>query len=287
MLPEELNYQFMNRLRIIIKLYKVPLLLLSALFISTQLTAGERYDRIIQNGVIKVGISQSYPPLNINANGSHTGVELEMAESLAEFLDVRLETVSLPVSEYIGALSSGRVDVLLAGLSRNLGRGSQIWFSTPYIEMTPAVLVDKRKLPKTEYGEVFEEDPFRTLWDLKRLPNFNFGVKRGSAYERLLIANFETMNQIMLKDNSQGLRYLKEGRIDGFVHDSLYLEHLVRKNPELKNRFRLLSGGDLIEQISVGLPFGDSILKTQVDFWVEELVRQKRIAGWLNRYAER
>jgi ABC-type amino acid transport substrate-binding protein len=146
------------------------------------------YDRIIQKKVIRIGISQHYPPLNFYSGKN--GVEIDMAQELGRFLGVGIETVPLKLTEYVGAIEHKKVDIVIAGLSRNLRRATRIWFSEPYISVTPGVLASTRALPQTRFGDRFEQNPIRTIWDLKSISGFRFAVKEGSAYEELLENEF-------------------------------------------------------------------------------------------------
>ena len=242
----------------------------------------QTYRSIIERGEIRIGISKHYPPLNFKAG--KTGVEIEMAKELGKFLGVRTTTVHLSLSDYIPAIETGKVDIVMAGLSRNMERAKKIWFSEPYISMTPGVLANRRRLPQTRFGDKFEQNPIRTIWDLKNISGFKFAVKKRSAYEQLLGREFPDMQKVIVSTNEEGLNALKSGSAHGFVHDSLFLQYLYSHSSEYRGNYTLLQGGNRHENICVGLPFGDSVLKNQIDIFILELIRQGRIDEWLEYY---
>lgn len=245
--------------------------------------AGEAYRDIMQRKTLRVGISMDYPPLNFNAG--EKGVEIELARGLGEFMGVQVRLVPLPVKRYAAALEGREVDLVIAGFSRNLARAKTIWFSEPYLSVTPAVLADSRSIPQTSFGAEFEQAPLHTLWDLKRLTDFRFAVKKGSVYEELLKTEFPDMTRVLVASNEEGMDLLKKGAVNGFVHDSLYLEYLYGTSAKLRNSYVLLAGGTRIEKICVGLPFGDTVLKQQVDTFIQETLRLGRIEEWMTRYS--
>lgn len=244
---------------------------------------GDAYREIMQSKTLRVGISIDYPPLNFNSG--EKGVEVEMARALGEFMGVRVRTVPLPVEQYASALEQREVDVVIAGFSRSLVRARSVWFSEPYLSVTPAVLADSRSIPQTSYGSEFEQAPIRTIWDLKRLTDFRFAVKKGSAYEELLKTEFPSMARVLVASNEEGMELLKNGSVTGFVHDSLYLEYLYAASAKLRNSYLLLAGGPRLEKICVGLPFGDTLLKQQVDTFIQEALRLGLIDRWLTEYS--
>jgi polar amino acid transport system substrate-binding protein len=259
--------------------------LLLAAAAAAALQPGEAYRDIMQRKTLRVGISKDYPPLNFNAG--ERGVEIEMARGLGGFLGVEVRLVPLPVERYTAALEQGEVDVVIAGYSRNLARARSVWFSEPYLSVTPAVLADNRSIPQTSFGAEFEQPPIRTIWDLKRVTDFKFAVKKGSVYEELLKSEFPDMTRVLVASNEEGMELLKKGEVNGFVHDSLFLEYLYGTSAKLRSSCVLLAGGTRIEKICVGLPFGDTVLKQQVDTFIQEILRLGRIEEWLTRYSVR
>lgn len=175
--------------------------------------------------------------------------------------------------------------MVIAGFSRNLERGRVIWFSKPYISVTPGILADNRSIPQTRFGEQFEQTPISSIWDLKRLPTFRFAVKKGSSYQHLLETTFPDMRRVIVVSNGEGLDLLGKGAVDGFVHDSLYLEYLYGNSAKLRNAYVLLKGGGRFEHLCIGLPFGDVILKNQVDMFIDEITRLGLVEEWLKKYS--
>ncbi len=244
---------------------------------------GTAYDRIVEKKVIRIGVSRHYPPLNFHSGKK--GVEIDMARELGRFLGVSVETVPLSLTEYVGAIESKKVDIVIAGLSRSLRRAKRIWFSEPYISITPGVLANTRAIPQTRFGDRFEQSPIRTIWDLKSISGFRFAVKEGSAYEELLENEFPDFPRTLVKTNAEGLKALKSGTVQGFVHDSLYLQQQYQMHPAYSGSYTLLQGGSRHEQLCAGLPFGDTILKNQVDIFIIEMKRLGRIGQLLEKYS--
>jgi polar amino acid transport system substrate-binding protein len=263
----------------------VIILVLSISLNAVSYEPGQVYKSIMEKKVIRIGISKHYPPLNFHSGKK--GLEIEMAKKLGEFLGVRVIKVPMTVADFVPAIKRGKVDIVIAGFSRNIQRARDIWFSRPYITLSPGVLVIKGVLPQTRFGDEFEESPIKTIWDLKRISRFRFAVKKGSTYEYLLNDRMPNMPKVIVKTTEEGLNMLKTGKAHGFVHDSLFLQYLYRTSASYREPYRLLTGGSLVEKICVGLPFGDTILKNQVDVFIEELLREGLIEEWLKKYDQK
>ncbi len=240
------------------------------------------YHTIIQRGIIKIGISMNYPPLNFDRG--RKGVEIEMAKEIGAFFGVKAILVPLQLPDYIPSLEKHEVDIIIAGLSRNLHRAKKIYFSDPYLSITPAALVHKRVIPQTKFGDQFEQTPFRTVWDLSRLTGFKCAVKKGSAYELLLESKFPSLERVLVDSNDDGIANIRNGIAQGFMHDSLFLHYLYRKDASLSSNFILLSGGDIREELCIGIPFGETVLKNQVDMFIAEMKRTGHIQKWMEQF---
>jgi ABC-type amino acid transport substrate-binding protein len=70
------------------KIYLILLLSVvsaTAILFAAPTTNSDSYYTIKKRGVLKIGISKNYPPLNFHSG--KMGVEIEMAKKLAKFLD--------------------------------------------------------------------------------------------------------------------------------------------------------------------------------------------------------
>lgn len=246
----------------------------------------DHWEKISESGKIRIGISTGYPVLN-NAGKENSGVEIELAREFASYLGKEVELIPLSLSEILSALESGKIDIAFAGLSRDLERGKTIWFSQPYLEITPAALINRKFLPKTSFGENFELKPFKTVWDIERLTGLELAVKKSSVYEGLIKRNFPAVKPVLYSENEEGVTLLKKGKVQGIFHDSLYLQYLYDHDGRLQARYELLQGGDQKEYICAGMPKGELILEHEVNFFLSEMQRSGKIYDWTQKYLKR
>ena len=207
------------------------------------------YQKIQKSHEIIIGIAEYYPPLSFIANKKRIGIEIHIAEELSRFLNVKMTLKVLATKDYISAIQNKVVDILISGLSRNLKRAQLIWFSIPYLETMPSILIDKRILPQVSYGQEFEETPVKTLWDIKRLSEFIIAVKIGSVYEEMMKEEFSDKKSHRVQTNQEGIMALRDGKVQGFIQDSLFLDYLYTHDASLKSSYVLLPGSGKAEKI--------------------------------------
>lgn len=110
--------------------------LVLALCASTALAAGS----------LKVGLSADYPPLHFQENGKVHGIEADNVRTVSEILSRRMEIVVLPFDQLMPALESGKIDVIMSGLSVTAERSQRVLFSDPYLRVGQMAIMHKSKV---------------------------------------------------------------------------------------------------------------------------------------------
>nr|MBF0684736.1 transporter substrate-binding domain-containing protein [Pseudomonas sp.] len=93
----------------------------------------DKFEDILNSGKVRVGILLDVPPWGMNdENGQPTGLDVEVAQLLAQELSVELEIVPVTGTNRIPNLLSDQVDIIIAAMGANSERAQQIMFSQPY-----------------------------------------------------------------------------------------------------------------------------------------------------------
>ena len=93
-------------------------------------------------GVLKLGTAAVTEPFAfIDGSGNIVGFDIELAEHIAQQLDMTLEVVNMDFGALIPALTSGKVDVIAACITITEERAQMVLFSEPYYTGGIAALV--------------------------------------------------------------------------------------------------------------------------------------------------
>jgi polar amino acid transport system substrate-binding protein len=110
-------------------------------------------NRILENGVLRVGTAADMPPLNmLNKAGTPMGLDVDLAAYIAGGMGVKLDFVVKPFPDLLPALKAGEVDMVLSGLTITPKRNLDVAFVGPY-HITGKALLTKFK------SMVAAEDP--------------------------------------------------------------------------------------------------------------------------------
>lgn len=109
-------------------------------------------DRILAKKELVVGTAASMPPLNMTTrDGQIIGMEPDLARYMAGALDVKLTLKPVAFSELIAALESGKVDVVLSGMTITPARNLKVAFVGPYFISGKSVLTKTATLAAAKH----------------------------------------------------------------------------------------------------------------------------------------
>ncbi|ADG10396.1 cystine ABC transporter substrate-binding protein [Caulobacter segnis] len=176
------------------------------------------WDRIKASGTLRIGLEGTYPPFNFQgADGQLTGFEVDFAKALAAQLGLKPEFRPAPFAGLLGALESGRVDVVINQITITPDRKDKYDFSEPYTISGIQIITLKAKPGPSNPDE---------------LAGKKVGVGLGTNYEQWLRANVPTADVRTYDDDPTKYQDLKAGRIDAVLNDRLVAADFVKTSPE-------------------------------------------------------
>lgn len=96
-----------------------------------------------EKDVYRVGVDANFPPWTYVEKGEYQGFDVEIIRAIAEEQDLDIEIIDMPWETIVSALGSGKIDILVSGLSITCERDEQIDYSQPYWSVNQAILVDQ------------------------------------------------------------------------------------------------------------------------------------------------
>ncbi len=99
-------------------------------------------DRIAEKGEVKIGVTNTFRPYGyVDETGRFLGLEIDLANSIAEFLGVKPRLVPVAAANRIPWLRQGRIDLILASMPVTEERKSEVGLiDPPYYASGVAVL---------------------------------------------------------------------------------------------------------------------------------------------------
>ncbi|MGE7270941.1 transporter substrate-binding domain-containing protein [Brevibacillus panacihumi] len=183
------------------------------------------------DATFKVGLEAGYPPFNwtqmddsngaVKIDGSSEfagGYDVEIAKKIAESLGKELVIVKTEWDGLVPALTSGKIDAIIAGMSPTAERKETIDFSDNYYKSNLVMVVKKG----SKYEGATSIQDFKGAKVTAQLNTFHYSV----------IPQIEGVEQQPALDNFPAMRVaLESGVIDGYVSERPEAVSAAAANP--------------------------------------------------------
>jgi len=136
------------------------------------------------------------------------GVEVDLARELGRDLDRPVLFAPLPWEQLIPALTQGRIDVIMSGMSITTYRKQHISFTDPYMQIGQMAIIRVEDVGRLGRPEAL----YATTGAV--------GFKKRTTGELFVRASLKGATPRSFPEVDDGLRALRAGEIDFFVHDA-------------------------------------------------------------------
>ncbi len=157
---------------------------------------------------LRVGVSPTYAPVIFESDGEIVGIEADLAHIIGKALGRRIVFVRYPFPELLEALLRGEVDVVMSGLSVTPERAERVRFTEPYMQVGQLALIRSSDIARFGRSHLIRRIGARV------------GYERGTTGERFVATELTRSINFAFESVDSGIRSLRAGRIDFFVHDA-------------------------------------------------------------------
>ncbi len=230
-------------------------------------------DRVLDFKVLKVGMSGNQAPMNTNSrSGQLIGYEVDLARALAGAMGARLEIVTMPFGELLGALEAEKVDMVMSGMSITAERSRDVTFVGPYMMSGKSILTNSGLLAKATESKDFN----RAELKLAALEN--------STSQQFIEVNAPEATLIKVKDYDAAVDMVIAGEVDALVADmpQCVLSVLRYPNAGLATLQQPLS----IEPIGIAVRTDDQQFAHLVDNYLDTFGKMGMLAKLRKKWFE-
>jgi len=179
--------------------------------------------KIEKSGKLVVGTSAEYAPFEYHTqvDGKDTiiGVDISIIQEIAKDLGVQLEIVDMGFDGLLGALSTNKIDIVIAGMNPDAERKKAVDFSKIYYEAKQSVLVRAE-----------DKDSIKSIKDLS---GKKVGAQLGSTQEGLAKEQMTDSSLVSLGKIPDLVMELKNKKIDALVVELPVANGYIKNNKDL------------------------------------------------------
>ncbi|MEO1775420.1 MAG: amino acid ABC transporter substrate-binding protein [Pseudomonadota bacterium] len=275
----------------------IPLLPLAALALggmTAPAAAGPVYDRVVERGVLNIGIRTDTPPFAYVQDGAPRGFTAELCGMMAgailatsdlEVLDAKV--IPVTAENRFDALKSGEIDLLCGATTANLTRRETMSFTIPTFSTGIGALVaaDAPAL----LLELINGGPAALSANATRegLKGKTLGFQTGTTAEtwvaEKVMPQLEGAVLMPVDNHVKGIESVADGTIDLYFADKAILSGLLRGLDNAEG-FAVSRATFTSEPYALAIPRGDEDLRLVMDRALSHIYRSGAIYRLYERY---
>jgi polar amino acid transport system substrate-binding protein len=176
---------------------------------------------------LKIGVSATREPFSfVDQNGRVTGHDGELARLIGDRLYRPVEFYNMKFMALIPALQSGKVDLIVTGMTATEERRHTVAFSQPYFLNSQVMIV-------RQVAAAGSPTVARKLAAVDELKDRRVGVLMGSAHETWVLRNLPQATMLQYKSVADVTLAIKHNKVDAALYDAEVLKELMREDTTL------------------------------------------------------
>ena len=247
---------------------------------SSQSENRQSVDAIKKAGKIIMATNAEFPPYEYRSEGNVVGVDIDIANAIAEELGVKLEIQDVDFDTIITSVQSGKFAMAIAGLTVTDERKESVDFSVSYATSTQYIIVrndvniesvkdlagKKIGVQLGTTGDMVVSDEIKGYFDDDGKKTADGALENtGAKVEQYANANLAAAA-------------MDAGKIDAVVVDKLTAELIVANYSDMKAvKFLYADGSDTQETYAIAVAKGNNSLLEVINKVLENLKKEGKI----------
>lgn len=224
------------------------------------------------DGVLVMATNAAFPPYEYKDGDDYAGIDVEIAEKIAEKLGLQLEIKDVEFGSIIGGVQTGKFDMGMAGITVNEERKQSVNFTDSYATGVQVVIVRA-------------DSAIASLDDLKADGSMKFGVQQdttGDIYASFSVEDggYGEDNVIRYKTGADAVQALKTGKVDAVIIDNEPAKSFVAANEGLK----ILDTEYTVEDYAICISKDNAELLDAVNKALAELKADGTVQSIIDKY---
>lgn len=198
-------------------------------------------ERVRSSNTLTLGYLPDLAPFSSQVGENASGYAIDLCGKIADQVKTELglsslqvRFVPLAITEEVGAISSGKVDMLCTPTTATLERRKTVSYSVPIYTAGLSAVVRKgspETLIKVLNGQVAHDGPTWRATINQGLAKHTFAAPAGGVTEKWIRDQMRSLGVIAtlvtVKNNDDGIKLVAEGKADAFFSDHILLKSHV------------------------------------------------------------
>ena len=220
-----------------------------------------KWEKIKESGELRVGLSADYAPFEfektVKGKSEYAGIDIDLAKKIAKDNHLKLKIVNMQFDSLLGALKTGKIDVIISGMTSTPERKKEVDFSDSYTKTGNVMLI--RKSDK----------------------NKKVAAQKGTEQEKIAQQEIENADISSLNRLPDAILAVKSNKVEGLVIEKPVAEAYVKQNNSL-----MIANVNFNEEKKdnvIAVPKNSPILLANVNKSIKEVNDQHLISKYMDK----
>lgn len=216
------------------------------------------------DNVLTMATNVAFPPYEYYEGDEAVGIDVEIASKIAEKLGMEFEVSDMDFDSVITAVTSGKADIGMAGMTVTEDRKKSVNFSDTYATGIQAIIV-------AEGSEIATVDD---------IAGHKVGVQQGTTGDIYCSDDYGDENVVKFKTGADAVQALKTGSVDCVIIDNEPAKSFVAANTGLK----ILDTEYAVEDYAICFAKENTELLDKVNEALKELIADGTVQSIIDKY---
>ncbi|WP_160299509.1 substrate-binding periplasmic protein [Leptolyngbya iicbica] len=237
--------------------------------------------RIMDRGKLIVAVlgTSNAPFFMADDNGQAAGLDIQLAQALADQLGVDLELNRSPdtFNAVVDTVYYRGADMAISKISRTMKRAVRVRFSHPYLTMRQGLLINRLLLAQ----QTNSDNVIETIRELTG----DVGVIKGSSYVGFLQQKFPQATIVELESWEDIVTAVSQGEILAGYRDELEIKKVVKTKPDAALQLKTAVLTDTQDALAMVFPWESTHLLAFADQYLDTLDAEYTVDSILEEFA--
>ncbi|MBO7662214.1 MAG: amino acid ABC transporter substrate-binding protein [Clostridia bacterium] len=217
---------------------------------------------------LTMGTNASFPPYEFYEDQKIVGIDAEIAQAIADKLGMQLEIADMEFKAIIPAVTEGKIDFGMAGMTVTEERLQSVNFSETYATGIQAIIVK-------EGSEIASVDDL-----YKEGAAWKIGVQDSTTGDIYCTDDFGEERVSKFPVGADAVEALKTGKVDCVIIDNEPAKAYVAANEGLK----VLESQYAVEDYAIAVALNNTELLDKINGALKELIADGTVAAIIAKY---
>ena len=216
------------------------------------------------DNILVMATNAEFPPYEYFESGAIVGIDVEIAEALAEKLGMELKIENMEFGSILTAVQTGKADIGVAGMTITEDRLLNVNFSIPYTIAYQVIIV-------TENSAIKNADD---------LADKTIGVQESTTGDIYVTDEYPDAKIERYSKGVEAVQALLQGKVDAVVIDNEPAKVFVSQNKGIK----ILPEAFTIEEYAIAVSKKNDKLLKRINEALEEMLEDGTIKSIIDKY---